>query len=351
MVKMQERPFIFLKEKDEHGLLINEKANHLYATLRNIDVERLEIGPDFKNYFIQHHLGNRLFFSLQNSAGILYHSIKKNGCKPADINFVDYGAGLGTLYLLAGMIGLKRVIYNDYLPEWKTAAAAISEALQIKIDAFITGDIDAVLNEAENAGFRYHIIASRNVIEHIYSLPAFFNQVYVHNPNAVVYSTTTANFQNPVMRLHHYRIHTKIEFQQYLPYRKKYIQELWPGISGEQLDKLAALTRGKAKEDFTHAINSFKQNQPVTAVPFLRSNTCLPDSGYWCEHLLSKNEYLLIGKEAGFTIDYLPGYWDTHYRSALMNFIGRTMNVLIGIFGKKGCWFSPFVNIIAYQSK
>jgi hypothetical protein len=240
-------------------------------------------------------------------------------------------------------------VYNDYLPDWKNTAESICKALQIKVDGYVTGDIDAVLNYATTEGFTFDIIASRNVIEHIYSLPLFYGEVHRHNSEAVIFSTTSANFHNPAMRLKHYLLHKKIEREQYLPHRKKEIENLWPGISSTQLDELGTLTRGKAKEDFLMAVENYKNDKPIEPVPFLRSNTCISSYGYWCEHLLSKNEYESIITNAGYTMEYTAGYWDTHYSSGFMNLLAKFLNRLISLFGKKGYVFSPFVNVIAFK--
>ena len=349
MVIQQQRSFNFVHAKDELGLLINDRANQLFTTLKKLDTSNLKIEDSFKDYFIKHHLGARLFFSLQNSAGIIHESVKLSRKQPAEINLVDYGAGLGTLYMLAGMLGFRRVVYNDYLPDWKDTAASICTSLNIPVSAYVTGDIDAVLEYSETENFKFDIIASRNVIEHIYSLSSFFEQVHNHNPSAVIFSTTTANYHNPAMRLNHYMIHKKVEKQQYLPHRKKQIEALWPSIKTNELTELALITRGRAKEDFINAIEDFRNNKPVKPVPYLRSNTCLTDSGYWCEHLLTKEEYAAIVKDAGFKFKYTSGYWDTHYDSVPMNIIGKTMNQLIKSSGQKGYLFSPFVNIVAYN--
>ena len=340
----------FLKEEDSLAILINKKASELFLTLQNFDASSLDIADSFKEYFIQHHLGKRLFFSIQNSAHIIYQSVKKTGKKIEDISITDYGAGLGTLYMLAGMMNFKKIVYNDYLPDWRDTAASICNALKINIDGYITGDIDAVLNYGVSEGFVFDIIASRNVIEHIYSLPFFFEEIYLHNPTTVIFSTTSANFHNPAMRLKHYLLHKKIERTQYLPYRKKILQQEWPEITDKQLAQLGTITRGKAKKDFLTAIADYKNVRPVTVVPFLRSNTCLPDSGYWCEHLLPKSAYKTIINKAGFSMEYTAGYWDTNYASPLMNLLGKFLNNLIGLFGKKGYFFSPFVNIVAFES-
>ena len=341
---------IFLKGDDSLALLINKKAKELFGTLQHFNAASLDIDNYFKDYFINHHLGKRLFFSIQNSAHIIYQAVQKTGKKMEEINMVDYGAGLGTLYMLAGMLPFKRVVYNDYLPDWQSTAASICKALHIDIDGYVTGDIDAVLNYAATEGFVFNIIASRNVIEHIYSLPFFYEEIYRHYPAAVIFSTTSANFQNPAMRFKHYLLHKKIEQEQYLPYREKELQKLWPPISTQQLAELAKFTRGKAKQDFLTAIADYKNGRPVAPVLFLRSNTCLPDSGYWCEHLLSKDEYETIIHQAGYTMNYTAGYWDTHYPYGLMNLLAKLLNKLIVLFGNKGYFFSPFVNVVAFNN-
>ena len=346
----QQKEITFLKGGDSVAILINKKANSLFLLLQNFEAGSLNIEAGLKDYFINHHLGKRLFFSIQNSAHIIYQSVKKTGKAIEEINIVDYGAGLGTLYMLAGMLNFKRVVYNDYMPEWKDTAESICKALHVQIERYVTGDIDAVLNYASAEGFTFDIIASRNVIEHIYDLPFYYAYVHQHNPGAIIFSTTSANYHNPAMWLKHYLLHKKIEKEQYLPYRKTELQKEWPTITSTQLNELSALTRGKALGDFKAAIEAYKNNQPIAPVPYLRTNTCLPDTGLWCEHLLTKAEYETIFSEAGYKISYSAGYWDTHYTSALMNLLAKFLNRVIILSGTKGYLFSPFVNVVAYES-
>ena len=348
-MKVEKQHLRFILFEDDLTEYINSKANDLYQLLQNFDGTTLPIQNNLKDYFINHHLGKRLFFSIQNSAHIIYQSVKITGKPINEINIVDYGAGLGTLYMLAGLLNFKRIVYNDYLPDWKDTAELICKNLGISINGYVTGDVDAVLKYAATEGFLFDIIASRNVIEHIYSLPFFYAELFKHNPETVVFSTTSANFHNLAMRLKHYLLHKKIERTQYLPQRKLQVQKEWPNISLKQLNELSELTRGKANEDFLMAINNYKNNQPISKVPYLRSNTCTADSGYWCEHLLAKNEYVQIIKNTGFDAAYTAGYWDTHYRSSFMNLLGKLLNRIIDISGQKAILFSPFVNVVAYN--
>jgi 2-polyprenyl-3-methyl-5-hydroxy-6-metoxy-1,4-benzoquinol methylase len=349
-ISKKDTQFEFLSSKENIAIAINQKANELLLLLTNFDTSSLPINDYFKGYFKSKHLGQRLIFSIQSSAQILYQSIKKTGKPINEITIVDYGAGLGTLYMLGGLLGFKRISYNDYLPDWKDTAKAVCDGLNIPINDYITGDIDEVINYAEANSFTFDIIASRNVIEHIYSLPRFYSLIHQHNKYAVIFSTTTANYHNPAMHLRHYLIHNKVEKTAHFNQRKEAILKRWPTISEKQLDDLAKKTRGKAMNDFDVAISQYQQQQSIEPVPFLRSNTCDCLTGYWSEHLLKKEEYQYIITTAGFKMEYSAGFWDTHYKSAFMNMAARLFNRSISLFGKKGYILSPFVNVLAYHS-
>lgn len=340
---------IFLKGSDALSVTINAKANELLQQLISFDVSSLSIADEFKNYFINHHLGKRLFFSLQNSAHIIYQSVKQSGKPVQQTSFIDYGAGLGTLYMLAGMMGFKKVVYNDYLPDWQQTAQSVCEALQIKIDDYVTGDIDAVMNHAAANGIQYDIVASRNVIEHIYSLTHFYEALYKHNPNLISFSTTTANYHNPVMRWYHVYIHKKAEREYFRGQRTAAIKKLHPALPAEKVTALVELTRGKGQQDFTNAIHEFLEGKEVYTDSSLRSNVCDCITGVWSEHLLTKKEYTAIINRAGFKIKYTAGYWDTHYNAAVFNFITGIFNLIISSLGKKGIVLSPFVNVTSFN--
>jgi 2-polyprenyl-3-methyl-5-hydroxy-6-metoxy-1,4-benzoquinol methylase len=341
---------IFMSANDSLGILINTKANELFKGLSNFNVATLDASDTYNDYFIHHHLGKRLFFSIQNSAHILYEGIQLCNKPIHEINAIDYGAGLGTLFMLGGMLGFKRIDYNDHLPEWQPTAAAVCKSIGISITDYVTGDIDAVVKFANEHNLQYNLIVSRNVVEHIYSLPEFYTAIFNHNPSAVIYSTTTANFHNPVMRLYHIYIHKKVERAYYLQQRKDEIKKLQPSIAESKINELASLTRGKGQQDFVTAVNDFVAGKPIGKVANLRSNTCDCIIGVWSEHLLTKTEYASIINQSGFTINFTSGYWDTHYSSAAMNGLAKIFNRLINLMGKKnGVLLSPFVNIAAHN--
>ena len=339
---------IFLAGNDALAADINANANTLFRLLTSFDVTTINVEAEYKDYFINHHLGRRLFFSLQNSAHIIYQSVIRCGKPVNEIYFIDYGAGLGTLFMLAGMMGFKKTVYNDYLPDWQQTAQTICEALKVKIDDYVTGDIDAVMQHAKEKQLQYDIIASRNVIEHIYSLPHFYRSVFKHNPKAVTFSTTTANYHNPAMRWYHIYIHKNAENKAYRHQRTEAIKKMQPLLPAEKQAELVKLTRGKGQQDFVDAVNNFVNGQPVTIDSTLRTNTCDCFTGVWTEHLLTRKEHTQIAAAAGFKIDYTAGYWDTHYSSGAMNLLARVFNKIISLLGKNNAVIlSPFVNIVA----
>ena len=339
-----------LTATDSLGLFINNKANELFYALKNLDVASMGATDTYNHYFIHHHLGKRLFFSIQNSAHILYEGIKLCNKPIPEINAIDYGAGLGTLFMLGGMLGFKRFDYNDHLPEWQPTAAAVCKQTGSSITDYVTGDINSVANFASANNFQYNLIVSRNVIEHIYSLSAFYSVIFKHNPKAITYSTTTANFHNPAMRLYHIYIHKKVERSYYLEQRKGEIKKLQPLLAENKLNDLALITRGKGQQDFVQAVNDFVAGKPIEKVAHLRSNTCDCIIGVWIEHLLTRKEYAAIINQSGFIIDFTTGYWDTHYSSGIKNLMTTTFNIIIAVLGKKkGIILSPFVNVVAFN--
>lgn len=339
----------FLEPVDETACLINEKANLLHQKLLELDISNSDIDDFGKHYFTNHHTGRRLIFSIKSSADIIYKAVKQYGKPVTEICFMDYGAGLGTLFLLAGMVGFKRVYFNDYFPQWAGYAKQICNKMEVKIDDYISGDIESVINYGKNNNLQFDIIASRNVVEHIYDLPGFYRNIFQSNLSVLCYATTTANYHNPAMRLKHYWHHYKVEKTLYREQRKKYITELLPGIAATDLEQLVKITRGRAFTDFTDAVTDYINKKKVAPLELLNTNTCDCKTGVWAEHLITRHNYAAIITDAGFEFSYTAGFWDTHYKYKFLNLITGVLNNIIKITGSKGYWLAPFVNITAIK--
>jgi len=337
----------FIEVKDAFSAKLNEKANDLYQRLKGLDLQKTAIDDWGKQYFSAHHTGKRLSFSLESSARIIHQSVGFTGRKAEDLVFMDYGAGLGTLFLLAGLSGFKKVYYNDLFPNWTENARIICRELDVPVSDFITGDVDAVTGHCSSQQVHIDILASRNVIEHIYNLRSFYAKLKEAGCTSLIFSTTTANYHNPAMRLKHILHHRSMEKKYYLAQREKKIRKLVPGIGEKDLAKLIRLTRGRAFEDFDQAVRASLEGRPVDPVEFLTSNTCDCENGVWAEHIITKENYAAILKDAGYHMNYTPGFWDTHYRFALLNGFTALLNKIIKKAGNKGIVLSPFVNVVA----
>jgi 2-polyprenyl-3-methyl-5-hydroxy-6-metoxy-1,4-benzoquinol methylase len=343
------RNYKFIEPVDETARLINDKANLLYQKLLNLDISDAAIDDFGKHYFTTHHAGRRLIFSIESSADIIYKAVKQYGKPINETSFIDYGAGLGTLFLLAGMVGFKKVYFNDYFPQWADYAKVICNKLDISIDAFISGDIDAVIDYSKTTNTHIDIVASRNVVEHIYNLRDFYSKLYHSGITSLCYSTTTANFHNPAMRLKHHWYHNKVERNFFRKQREELIKEIKPDINTHDLAQLVKQTRGRAFADFTNAIEQYFNKKPMQPDSSLGTNTCDCKTGVWAEHLLTRLQYFGIVEKAGFRATYTAGFWDTHYKYAFVNLVTRCLNRIIKVSGNKGYWFAPFVNVVAIK--
>jgi hypothetical protein len=334
----------FLPHDDELGRIINAAAVELYERLSKVDADLLGMPAHCLQYYKASH-SQRLFFSIETSSHLLYEATSLTGKRITDLVLMDYGAGVGTLYLLAKMAGCRRVIYNDHLEEWRQSAEAIAKAVAIEIDHYIVGDIDDSLIALEKLGMHCDLITSRNVVEHIYDLKRFFEAIYRKQPRAIVFSSTTANNGNPASVIKHRLWHRKWE-KVYRGKRLNIIRHAIPGISDNNASRLANATQGLALNDLQDAIRIYDQSGRLPDPTIMGSNTCDPHSGVWAEHLLSLPEYRRLIDEKHYEVLIKPGFWDTHYNSSIKNSVGRLLNRFIRK-GMLGIQIAPFIYVIA----
>lgn len=335
----------FFPYNDALATRINQEANTLYDKLQTLDVDRLGMPEHCLLYFKGSHF-NRLFFSIETSARLLYQAIRETHQDPSELHVMDYGAGVGTLYTLAKMIGCKRVIYNDYLESWRQSAQLIAEAIGIQVDSYITGDIETTLKTLAASGDSCDLIVSRNLIEHIYDLNAYYKIVQQYFPQAILFSSTTANDKNPGTRWQHKKIHTNIE-KIYRGFRIEIIQKALPTLEEATVQELATATQGLALDDLTNALQLFETNGQLPNPTVHRTNTCDPTTGLWAEHLISFEEYRAAIEPTGYRLSFRPGFWDTHYRSKIKNFVTTSLNAIITASPALGIRLAPFIYIIA----
>ena len=335
----------YLPQQDQLANLINEQASALHSKLISLPVETLGL-PDHCLYYFKTSHFNRLFFSIETSAHLLYKSVGMQRKAVSRLVVMDYGAGVGTLYMLAKMIGCKTVIYNDFLEEWRFSALRIAEALGIGIDEYILGDIEDTLEILEQKGLLCDIITSRNVIEHVYDLNHFYSSIYSYQPQALIYSSTTANFYNPGSHIKHVLWHRRWE-KEYCIQRFETIKS--SGLVKNENDQreLARKTRGLAGGDLSDAIQQFSTSKFLPNPSKHYTNTCQPSNGVWAEHMITFKEYRKHIETGKYEVTFLPGFWDTHYSKAWKNVLSGFMNILLRIMGRAGILLAPFIYVIA----
>lgn len=335
----------FLKTEDELSTLINTQAAKLFEMNQTLPLDELEL-PGISDYYFKKNHNARPYFSIQTAAELLYRSIKAVRKLPQDVVLMDYGAGVGNLYLLAKMIGCRQVIYNDIVEEMTQGAEIIANKLGIKIEKYITADHLNTLRILDQERIQCDIILSRNVVEHIYDLQGFFSDMYRFQPNALLYFSTTANYHNPANRIYHLHLHKKFESEQFAPKRKEIIKRLLPDLADNKTNVLVAATRGLACKDLEEAVKRFGENGKMPDPSRFGSNACDPENGMWIENLLTINQYKKIIEPIGYELEVLPAFWDTHYDSKIKNMLGKTMNLFTKMLGKRGLWTTAFIYLV-----
>lgn len=337
---------MFIKRVDALSELIDSNAELLFHRMQSLPVGDLGLPEVPLNYYLARH-HQRNFFSVQTAAELLYRALKHKGKPHTEVVLMEYGAGLGSLFLLAKMINCKAVIYNDILADMVEAAKIISHYFKVPIDHFFAGGHEETLEQLRQEKLECDIIISRNVLEHIYDLHGFFADMYAQQPGALIYFSTTANPRNPAMWLFHRLLHRRHE-KQYLPLRRALIQKKAPDLDAVSRERLAKATRGLAMADLDKAIMQFQSAGTLPDPGKQYSNTCDPENGNWAEHLLPLQDYKAIVEGKGYKLTILPAFWDSHYQSRVKNVFTRTLNRLIGYSGARtGLVLAPFIYIIA----
>jgi len=340
---------LFLPVKDELSRHIQSCCEELYHKMQQLSVADIGLSSHGQFYFSSRHI-KRLFFSIESSAQLLYNSILLTNKNVDEVVVMDYGAGIGSLYILAKMIGCKQVIYNDLFEEWKNNGKLIAEALAVNIDAYILGDIDDTLLILEKEKINCDVIISRNVIEHIHKLEDFYSLINKFQPNAIVYSSTSANFYNPAVNLKHVLMHLKME-KHFAKDRMKIIKEYTPKLSETEVALLSKKTRGYNIEGIKQAIDNYTLTKELPPKGYSYTNAFEPTLNIWCENLLVFSIYKQKLEAGNFTTQFKPGFWDTHYPEAWKNVPVKILNSIINVVGNLGFVLAPFIYVVAIPQK
>jgi 2-polyprenyl-3-methyl-5-hydroxy-6-metoxy-1,4-benzoquinol methylase len=333
-------------------------AESLEKKLMIINVEQLQISAYSKKYFRDYQ--RKLKYSLQACSFILMHALKSSSKNMNQITIVDYGAGTGVLAMLAKEVGFGKVIYNDIYDISCNDARIIASNAGVTADEYICGEVNTLQKYFEKSGTYCDIIVSRNVIEHIYDLELYFKSLkLIPSKDLTLFFATTANIKNPLTVWYTQRIQKMLEFKgmttkwgkerdtlkPYLTVRYEIIQQNYPELKHEEVNRLAKATRGLIKEDMIKAIDAYKSLNILPAIAVSGLNTCDPHTGNWAEHLVEIEKYKTLFKNNGFEFQVVNGFYNTNYSKKWLNIITPLINSIIKKFGKNGINLAPFIGL------
>lgn len=309
---------------------INTALNFHLKNYNGLDVNSLGVDEYNKSYL------SKYIEKLEYNTYLALDLVDK--IDPIEVSLVvDYGCGIGFNGAMFRALGFKNVICMDIDPISVRDAKTINAALGIKNIEYIVGDYIKLGKLNLDKAF----VCSRDVIEHIYSLPQFLE----YTKKASYNRHNTAAIKNSYLRRNEFKkIHHRLEYlgssatllkntdinQSYLSARKQIIKSFIPKIDETTLDQLGKETRGLIKADIEKYINLAELPKHHKAM--LYSNTCNPINGNWAERVLKIADYKTLGLDAGLSIDYaLPEY--NTFNGGMVKKAGlKLLNFLVRVF-------------------
>lgn len=301
-------------------------------------------------YYLRH-LINHSEYYLSIYARMFELAMERSEKPWKDCVILDIGAGNGLLGIFAGYCGCKKVYLNEPDPAFMNASKQLAALLGVEIHEFITADA------AQLAKYPFiiqpDVIFGADVIEHIYDLETFVNTMSLINPFLVAVFTTAANSSNYFKTRSIERLQQRDEWQgtppddktgapshmSYMDIRKQIIKKQFSNINDRDLHILAIATRGLIQKDIVEFVEKWLQTGKLPENKMHPTNTCHPITGSWTERLLSKHEYQKIFEANTFSLEILPGFYNTH-KKGLKLIPAILLNAGIDIFGRR---LAPFI--------
>ena len=325
-----------------------------------LDAQSLEIS-DYNQKYLAGKMGN-LSGVLELYGNLLYLCLKNTQGSLKDFVFVDYGGGTGLYALLAKELGIGTVIYNDIYDVSCIDIGILSKALGLNLDHIVSGDLDQLLKYLIEHSISVNAISSYDVIEHVYDVEAHFDQLKSLNGAKLrlVYASG-ANIENPRFLKAVTKTQLQVELenrskewghkerdslQSYLDIRKGMIASYAPELDAESIQQLAEATRGLIQKDIEKCVEEYHQKGSISYQIDHPTNTCDPNTGNWCEHLMDLNWLKQLVEKQGFQVEMLAGTYSTS-GSLPKKVIKIVINTCIRILGRKGMTFSPYYIISA----
>ena len=332
----------------------------LHDRLINLDTKSLNISE-----YNQRYLGSKisnLKGTLQLYGRLLYLAVKNSHVSAEDFVLVDYGGGSGVLSFLAAEMGIGTVIYNDIYDVSCTDVGSLSNALGLTLDHIVCGDVDELVSYLRENAISIDAITSYDVLEYIYDVESHFRSLSCLRDSRfrIVYASG-ANIENPrqvrILKKKQIDAEYKIKdkkwghkerdtLESFLQVRKNMISEYAPELNLEAVEQLARSTRGLTQRDIERCVDEFRLRGGITYRMDHPTNTCDPYTGNWCEHLMDCEWLAQVVKNAGFSVEIMPGRYHK-YESLLRRGATMLLNVMIRLLRRRGMVIAPYYVVCA----
>lgn len=346
---------------------INEASSRLHKKLKALEIDKLPIS-DYNRRYLKSKF-NSLVTNLQLYSYILSWAIYKYEGDLNNLSLVDYGGGTGFISLLAKELGVGKVIYNDIYDVSCIDAKIIAESVGNVADKYVHGDIGDVITYIKNNNIVCDAITSYDVIEHVYDIKSFFNQIsQIPNKRLSIVMSSGANNNNPYIKNQIIKKHIQIEYvgkektyghkerdcnRAFYDVRKEiienYLKRNGVSLADFEIKYISKNTRGKMEGDIYSIVEEYLKTGKIEYNNDHPTNTCDPYTGNWEEKLLDPYILKEYFKKSGFDANVLSGYYGTP-RSNVKRLLAKIFNTLIYINQDVFIRIAPFYTIYAIRN-
>ncbi|MDP2338738.1 MAG: methyltransferase domain-containing protein [Bacteroidota bacterium] len=342
---------------------INEAIDKLFAKIQLLNFRNLNISEYNRNYLIKY-IDNYSYF-MSFYAQLLQKALKKLNKPVSESTFIDYGGGCGMLSYLAKEIGFKTVVYTDIYEVSANDAQTISKSLDIAIDYFMCGDVEAFCKEINRFNLKPDLICSFDVLEHIYDLEAWIKTINQLKSEFSLLFMTSANSNNPFVSNRLKKLHLKSELKgsekttgwkgidlntSYLEERKNIIRRKFPELNDSDLNLLSIKSRGLRKDDIEKVVYEYIKTGKISYEIKHSTNTCDPYTGNWTENLIDLKELKIFIRRNNLHV-VLSNSFHVYSKNKLLNAPKYLLNQLIRVLGPQNLFFSPTYTLEIQKSQ
>lgn len=300
-------------------------ANRFKQAMLSVDIDALDCDAYNKSYI------RRYLEKLDYNIYLAVHLYEKSSQSHSEVTVVDLGGGCGfNSAFYAFLLSTEKLVYLDIDPESKRAAVALHEALGISKIEYRVGGLEAI----EDLLHQETVLLSRDVIEHVYDLEAFFTLSSkagsnVHNTAAMKPSL----FRSSEFKAIHHRAEKKgndsklskqrDQTRPYLELRKELISEMGLHLVPSEIERLAKATRGLNVSDIQRFVKHGLS--PRHHLACLYTNTCDPLTGNWAERCITKSDYQKFAGPTGLRFSYPK--WNSFALTGAKKWAMQTLNI------------------------